>query len=93
MARNTGSDYIPTYAELAHAADEARARAKAANVKLNLYELSYTVAGFPGPLLTEKRAARSQAEAIEELKQQCSLVGWVPCGITVKLLEKGNCNG
>lgn len=91
MARSSSSDYIPTYAEIEHMHDEARARAKAANVKLNVYELTYTVVGFPGKPFTERRSALTQAAAVEDCKQQCAMVGWVPCGIEAKLVEKGSC--
>ena len=90
MSKQTGSDYIPTYADIEHERNEQRARAEAFKQKgfhLGEFEVTYTV---NGTTLTQKMVSRSKIEAVFELKQQCGLVGWVPYDIAVKTLVEPN---
>ena len=80
MARNTGSDYIPTEADLIKQAEERKAYMAAHPVKMNAYNIRYSMNGVQyGP---EVVYARSNADAIEHFKNQCSIVGWVPYDLT-----------
>lgn len=90
MSRSTGSDYIPTYADIEHKRGEAHERAEALRKKgwrLGEFEVTYVVNGAK---LVQKMSSRSKTEAVEELKQQCGMVGWVPYGIEVKTLVEPN---
>ena len=78
MARNTGSDYIPTQADLIKQAEERKAYMEAHPVKMNTYKISYKIDSMP---LSENVSALSNAAAIEHFKRQCNIVGWVPYDI------------
>lgn len=90
MARYNSKDYIPTYGDLEARRDECRKNAQEAKdrgFRLGEYELSYNVLGRS---YTEKMSAVSEKEAIETLKQQCGMVGWIPTDIKVKNLVEPN---
>ena len=90
MARYNSKDYIPTYGDLEARRDECERNAKAARERgfhLGEFELSYNVLGRS---FTEKISASSEKDAIEILKQQCGMVGWIPMNIEVKTLVAPN---
>lgn len=85
MARKTGSDYIPTKAELMQAAEERKEYMASHPVKLKKYEISYRINGI---CASEFRYGTSNSDAIEEFKRQCSMVGWIPYDVTCKEVEQ-----
>lgn len=90
MAKRTGEDYIPTYADIENERAECDARADALKQKgyrLGEFEVSYKANGTP---YVQKAAARSSVEAVEYIKHQCSMVGWVPYDIDVKTVVEPN---
>lgn len=90
MAKKTGSDYIPTYAEIEAERAECDKRTEELRKKgwrLGEFEVKYKVNGAE---LVQKMASRSKIEVVEELKQQCGMVGWVPYDIEVKTLVEPN---
>lgn len=90
MAKKTGSDYIPTYAELEAERAERNKRTEELAKKgwcLGEFEVTYKVNGAQ---LTQKMVARSKNEIEGMLKQQCGMVGWVPYDVEVKTLVEPN---
>ena len=90
MAKRTGSDYIPTYADIEAERVERDKRAEELRKKgwrLGEFEVTYTV---NGTTLTQKMASRSKNELLEELNQQCGMVGWIPYDVKVKTLVEPN---
>lgn len=90
MSKSTGPDYIPTYADIEAERAERDKRAEEVRKKgyhLGEFELTYKVNSMQ---FVQKTAAKSKNEAVEDLKQQCGMVGWVPYDIDVKTLVEPN---
>ena len=83
-------DYIPTVADLMHDKDECEARAQAARDRgyhLGKFEVTYTI---QGQKFTERISDYSEKDAVDTLKKQCGMVGWIPSEISVKTIEAPN---
>ena len=90
MARYRSDDYIQSYGDIEAKRSEADARAQAARdrgFRLGEYEISYT---YGGTKYTDRVTAYSKAEAVEQLKQTCGLVGMYPYDMVVKTLVEPN---
>lgn len=90
MARNTGSDYIPTALDRALEADEnerRRQEALAKGFRLGTFKISYTVYGKQ---YVQTATATSSKDAVDALKQQCGMIGWIPMDISVETLVEPN---
>lgn len=88
--RKSSKDYIPTASDLAHDRDECDARAQEARDRgyhLGEFEVTYTV---QGQKFTQRVSDYSEKDAVENLKKQCGMIGWVPYDVSIKTVVAPN---
>ena len=76
MAKNTGSDYIPTTADLIAAEEARKSWIEAHPPALKNYKISYTQYGVAQTPVV--KTSISQAGAIDIFMRECSMFGIVP---------------
>jgi len=80
-------DYIPYACEIEAAREEARARVKGKPDPRHKYSAKYKVNGTE---LNEVVMAFNAKEAEAHLRQQLSLVGWIPADLEIKSIDDDN---
>lgn len=75
MAKKTGSDYIPTEADLIHEKDMRDEWVKAHPPAFKTYLIKYKCFGN---VVTDKKVSTTQAGAIETFMRECKLCGIIP---------------
>lgn len=88
--RKNSKDYIPTAADIMHDIDEREARVQAARdngYHLGEFEVTYNV---QNQKFTQRVFDYSEKDAVDNLKKQCGMIGWIPRDISIKTIVKPN---
>ena len=79
MAKNTGSDYIPTTADLIAAEEARKSWVEAHPPALKNYKITYTMFGSPAAPVF--KTSTTQAGALDVFMRECNTVGIVPYNV------------
>jgi len=79
MARKTGSDYIPTQADLMHAEELRKEYLEAHPPALKNYKITYTMFGSPAAPVF--KTSTTQAGALDIFMRECNTIGMVPYNV------------
>lgn len=80
MARKTGSDYIPTQADLMRAETLRKEYLKAHPPALKNYKITYTMFGSPAAPVF--KTSTTQTGALDIFMRECNLCGIIPYDVT-----------
>lgn len=90
MSRIESKDYIPTYGDYEYQREQDAKRAQEAKDRgfcLGKFKVTYTINGHR---MSEVVSSYSSKDALDLVKQQCGMVGWLPIDMSVVTIDEPN---